>query len=139
MLKKIVSSYCLLLSLGAFFQGIIMLSGDGIFADFPSEWVGVMPFTSWASLAWFGMIVFGVANAVTGIYGLRKNNNAVFVLAIILGALCFLCAALPIILLGEWYLPIVQLFLTSGIQILLGITGLIVHKGEKRCGEKLSY
>ncbi|TAA71712.1 hypothetical protein [Planococcus salinarum] len=139
MLKKIVSFYCLLLSLGAFFLGTTILLGDGMFADFPPEWVGVMPFTSWASLALFGMIVFGVGNAVTGIYGLRKNDNMVFVLAILLGAVCFLCASLPIILLGEWYLPIVQLFLASAIQILLGIIGLIVHKGGKRCGEKLSY
>lgn len=139
MLKKIVSSYCLLLSLGAFLLGIYMLLGKGIFVDYPPEWIGVMPFSSWNSLALFGMIIFGIGNAGAGIYGFRKKTKKVFVWAISLGAFCFLCAALPIFLLGEWYLPLVQLFLASVIQVLLGVIGLIASKGEKRCAENLSY
>lgn len=116
-----------------------MFLGKGAFADFPPEWMDVMPFSSWNSLALFGMIVFGIGNAGAGIYGFNKKNNKVFVLAIILGILCFLCAALPLILLGEWYLPLVFLFLASLIQVLLGVIGLLTSKGEKRCGENLSY
>ncbi|QHJ69138.1 hypothetical protein [Planococcus halotolerans] len=139
MLKKLVSSYCLFLSLSAFLLGSYMFLGKGAFADFPPEWIGIMPFSSWNSLALFGMIVFGISNAVAGIYGFNKKNSKVFVLAIFLGALCFLCAALPIILLDEWYLPLVFLFLASTVQILLGFIGLITSKEEKRCGENLSY
>ncbi|WP_422122294.1 hypothetical protein DHX103_10820 [Planococcus sp. X10-3] len=126
--KKIVSSYALLLSLGAFYLGSIMLLGEGLFADFPPEWVGVMPFNSWISLALFGMIVFGLGNAGAAIHGFMKKDKKVFVLAIVLGALCFLCAALPVILLGEWYLPLIQLFLASAIQMALGLIGLIAKK-----------
>ncbi|MFD1030155.1 hypothetical protein [Metaplanococcus flavidus] len=126
--RNIVSSYTLLLSLGAFYYGSLMLSGDGIFADFPPEWVGVMPFNSWMSLALFGMIVFGLGNAGAAIYGFMKKDQKLFVLVIFLGALCFLCAALPIILLGEWYLPLIQLFLASALQMALGFIGLIAKK-----------
>ena len=131
MLRIIVSSYSLLLSLGAFYLGSVMLFAKGVFGDFPPEWIGVMPFSSWDALGLFGMIVFGAGNALVAFYGFRKKSNKVFVSAIILGALCFLCAASPIILLGEGYLPLVQLFLVSAVQILLGVIGLIVGKSKK--------
>lgn len=131
MLKKLVSSYCLLLSLSAFLLGSYMFLGKGAFAGFPPEWIGIMPFSSWNSLALFGMIVFGIGNAGVGVYGLLKKSQKVFLLSIILGTWLFLAAELPIILMGEWYLPLVFLFLASAIQILLGVIGLLTNKGEK--------
>ncbi|WP_372868834.1 hypothetical protein [Planomicrobium okeanokoites] len=139
MLKKLVSSYCFLLSISAFLLGSYMFLGKGAFADFPPEWIGIMPFSSWNSLALFGMIVFGIGNAGAGIYGLLTKSQKVFLLSIILGTWLFLAAELPIILIGEWYLPLVFLFLASAIQVLLGVIGLLTNKGEKRCGKNLSY
>ncbi len=130
MLKYITGAYCLFLSLGALYLGISMLLGKGIFADFPPEWIGVMPFSSWDTLALFGIIVFGIGNAAAGVYGIRKNAK-VFVLALVLGAFCFLCAALPIMLLGEGYLPLVYLFLASALQMILGTFGLIAGRKRK--------
>ncbi|WP_033541891.1 hypothetical protein [Planococcus sp. CAU13] len=130
-LKKLVSSYSLLLSLGAFYLGSIMLSGEGVFADFPPEWIGVMPFNSWNSLALFGMIVFGLGNAAAAVYGFTKKNNRIFLLAIVLGALCFAGALMPAVLLGEWYLSTVYLFMAGALQILLSIIGLFFVKSRK--------
>lgn len=138
MLKKFVSSYCLLLSLSAFFLGSYMFLGKGAFADFPPEWIGIMPFSSWNSLALFGMIVFGISNAGVGIYGLLKKSHKVFLLSIILGTWLFLAAELPIILMGEWYLPLVFLFLASAIQVLLGVIGLLTNKGGKSLNKILN-
>lgn len=131
-LKKLVSTYLLLLSLGAFYLGSVMLSGEGIFADFPPEWVGVMPFSSWSSLALIGMIVFGLGNAGAAVYGFIKKDHKIFLLAIILGALCFGGALMPVVLLGEWYLPTVYLFIAGTVQILLGFIGLFFMKSKKR-------
>ncbi|WP_144235620.1 hypothetical protein [Planomicrobium okeanokoites] len=139
MLKKLVSSYCFLLSISAFLLGSYMFLEKGAFADFPPEWNGIMPFSSWNSLALFGMIVFGSGNAGAGIYRLLTKSRKVFLLSIILGTWLFLAAELPIILMGEWYLPLVFLFLASAIQVLLGVIGLLTNKGEKRCGKNLSY
>jgi len=44
-----------------------------VFVEFPPEWVGVMPFTSWSALAIYGMIVFGIGNAVAAVYGFTRK------------------------------------------------------------------
>ena len=131
LIRNVVSSYALLLSLGAFYLGIVMLSGRGIFAEFPPEWVGVMPFGSWLALALFGMIVFGLGNAAVAAVGWLKKRKTVFVLSIILGLFCLLCTFMPVFLLGEWYLPTVYLFLAGTIQVLLGCSGFIAVKSKK--------
>lgn len=132
MIKTIVSTYSFLLSLGAFYLGITMLSGQGMFAEFPPEWSGVMPFGSWTALALFGMIVFGLGNAIAAFYGFFRKNRGIYVPAIILGALCFGGALMPAVLLGEWYLPTVYLFMAGTLQVLLGVTGFIAVKFQKR-------
>ncbi|MGM0898604.1 MAG: hypothetical protein ACQEV0_11925 [Bacillota bacterium] len=124
MLIKLVSAFHLALSLGAFFTGISMLPGMGIFVEFPPEWVGVMPFSSWTALAVFGMIVFGVGNAIAAIYGFTKKDPKLYLLAISLGLLLFCSAAMPIVLLGEWYLPLIYFFALSFMQISFGLFGM---------------
>lgn len=80
-----------------------------------------MPFNNWASLAIFGIIIFGIGNAITSIYGFVKKDNKVFIINITIGALFFICSVIPIILLGEWYLSILQFLILSFIQIILGL------------------
>lgn len=128
MLKNITSSYHLFLSIAAFYLGYQMFTGYGVFAEFPTDWINTMPFSNWESLAWFGIIVFGIGNLLAGIYGFTKKKSKVYLLSAIMGSVLFLCAAMPIILLGEWYLPIALFFLVSSIQVLLGVTGIIGKK-----------
>ena len=129
MLIKLVSTFHLALSLGAFFAGISMLPGMGIFVEFPPEWVGVMPFNSWTALAVFGMIVFGVGNAIAAIYGFTKKDPKLFLFTISLGILLFCSAAMPIVLLGDWYLPLVYFFALSFVQLFIGLFGIFYkHK-----------
>ncbi|MBU9674734.1 hypothetical protein KQ939_09155 [Planococcus sp. CP5-4] len=123
MLTKLVAAFNLAMSLGAFFMGISMLPVMGVFVEFPPEWVGVMPFTSWSALAMYGMIVFGIGNAVTAVYGFIRKPRTFFVANLCLGVLLLLSAALPIVLLGEWYLPLVFFFALSFIQLALGLYG----------------
>src|SRR5690606_26666347 len=115
LLKNMINAYHLLLALGAFYLGASMLLEKGVFASFPQEWIGIMPFNSWASLALFGIIIFGMGNAIASIYGFIKKDNNIFIITIAMGALFFSCALLPFILLGEWYLPMAQFFILSSI------------------------
>lgn len=130
MVKKIFNFYNLFLSLGAIYLGSSMILGRGTFDTFPSEWIGVMPFTSWISLGLFGMFVFGVGNAAVAAYGFIKVDKRVFLLTIALGVLLSLCALLPNFLLGESYLPVVYLFIASFFQVFLGIWGLVTKKNK---------
>lgn len=106
-----------------------MLPGMGIFVEFPPEWVGVMPFSSWTTLAAFGMTVFGGGNAIAAIYGFTKKNPKLFLFTISFGILLFCSAAMPIVLLGEWYLPLVYFFALSFVQLFIGLFGMFYkHK-----------
>lgn len=135
MLTKLVAAFNLAMSLGAFFMGISMLPVMGVFVEFPPEWVGVMPFTSWSALAIYGMIVFGIGNAVAAAYGFMKKTRVFFVANLGLGILLSLSAALPIVLLGEWYLPLVFFFVLSFMQIVLGLYGIF---SKHRTGSQAS-
>ncbi|SFM06345.1 hypothetical protein SAMN04487943_10772 [Gracilibacillus orientalis] len=131
LLKNISNSYNLLLSLGAFYVAVIMFLESGVFATFPQEWVGKMPFNNWASLALFAIIIFGLGNAFASTYGFIKKNNKIFILTITMGALFFFCIVIQLLLLGEWYLATVQCLLISLVQILLGSFGLVQRNHEK--------
>lgn len=120
--------YNLLLAFGAFYTGIIMLSGSGIFSVFPKEWAGKVPFHNWESLALFAIILFGLGNAIVSIYGFKKRDTRLFILTIVMGALFFFCTMMQIILLKEWYLATLEFLLFSLIQILLGSLGLVTKK-----------
>lgn len=125
LLKNILNSYNLVLSLGAFYLGVSMFLGKGAFDTFPQEWLGVLPFDSWSVLALFGMIVFGIGNGISSIYGFIKKDKKIFTMTFTMGALFFLCTVIPTILLGEWYLPTSAFFVLSLIQILLGLFGFL--------------
>lgn len=125
MLKYIACLYNLLLSLGAFYLGVSMILGRG-FETFPPEWVGKIPFQSWMDIALFGMIIFGIGNAIASIYGFIRKER-IFTLTILMGALLFFCTVISTNLLGEWYLPTGMLLIMSILQLSLGLIGLAVN------------
>ncbi|KGR90130.1 hypothetical protein CD30_13340 [Ureibacillus massiliensis 4400831 = CIP 108448 = CCUG 49529] len=125
LLKNILNAYNLLLSLGAFYLAVLMFLERGVFHTFPQEWIGVMPFNNWSSLALFGVIVFGIGNGIASTYGFIKKDNKIFTITFTMGALFFLCTVIPTIILGEWYLPTSAFFVLSLIQILLGLFGFL--------------
>ncbi|NIK12601.1 hypothetical protein [Alkalibacillus almallahensis] len=131
-IKNISNVYNLLLSLGAFYLGVTMLSGEGVFETFPPEWVGRMPFNSWESLAIMGMVIFGVGNAVISLYGFMKKDHKLFILTFTWGLLLFLSAIMPIMLIGEWYLPALQIWLLSLMQLILGFIGIVSKRFNKK-------
>ena len=125
LIKSVLNIYNLLLSLGAFYLGVLMFLERGVFDTFPQEWIGILPFNNWASLALFGIIIFGIGNGIASTYGFIKKDIKIFIITFTMGALFFLCIIIPTILLGEWYLPTSALFVLSIIQILLGLIGFL--------------
>ena len=125
LIKSILNIYNLLLSLGAYYLGVSMFLERGVFDTFPQEWIGILPFNNWASLALFGIIVFGIGNGIASTYGFVKKDKKIFIITFTMGALFLLCTIIPTILLGEWYLPTSALFGLSIIQILLGLIGFL--------------
>ena len=136
LLKNILNIYNLLLSLGAFYLGLSMLLGGGVFNTFPPEWIGKLPFNSWASLALFGMVIFGSGNAFASIWGFIKKDIKIFIMTISMGALFFFCTVISTMLVGEWYLPTVQFLMLSLIQIILGLIGLVISYFNNRVSFK---
>lgn len=116
--------YNLLLSLGAFYTGMMMFSESGVFASFPQEWQGKVPFYNWSIAAFFTILIFGIGNGVASLYGVRKRENQLYMITVIMGFLFFLCILTQIILLKEWYLATVELLCLSVLQILIGSLGL---------------
>ena len=125
-IKNMSILYHLLLSLGAFYVGGLMFLGRGAFGPWPQEWIGKLPFTSWGSLALFGILVFGFGNLFAFVYGIvKKDTKKVFLTTIMMGALFFFCTILSRVLLGEWYLPTGQFLIASIVQLSLGLLGLL--------------
>lgn len=129
-LKNILNIYNLLLSLGAFYLGWLMLLGRDLFEEFPPEWIGVLPFDNWAVLALFGIIVFGIGNGLAATYGFIKQDKKICIMTFAMGTLLFLSIVIPTVVLGEWYLPTSEMFVLSIIQLLLGIFGFL-NKNNK--------
>ncbi|WP_163972010.1 hypothetical protein [Oceanobacillus halotolerans] len=130
-LKTISNLYQLLLAIGALYVGILMFLGSGVFATFPPEWIGTMPFTNWSSLAIVGIIIFGIGNAFVSTYGFitkKGTHKTFFLLTITMGLLLFLSALTPVLLVGEWYLPTALFWLLSFIQLSLGLLGFVTKK-----------
>ncbi|WP_134341224.1 hypothetical protein [Filobacillus milosensis] len=125
LLKNVSNSYNLLLSLAAFYTGINILTGTGVFSEFPQEWVGKIPFNSWESIAIFGILIFGFGNAIAAIYGFIKKGRKIFIMTLIMGVLFLSCMVLQIILLDEVFLATVQFILASSLQLFLGLVGLV--------------
>lgn len=124
LLKMVINGYNLLLAIGAFYLGVTMVLGGGLFESFPPEWVGVLPFNNWASLALFGMLVFGLGNGIAAVYGVIRKDTSLFILTFVMGVLFFLCTVIPKMILGEWYLPTAMFFVASVVQIGLAVIGL---------------
>lgn len=139
LLRFFLAIFNLLLSLGAFYMGASMFLAWGVFSAFPQEWIGIMPFGSWATLAVFGIMIFGIGNAIASVYGFLKKDRVVFIFTILLGGLLLVCSAMPVFLIGEWYLPTVQLLMLGFIQMLLGLFSLFIKKNKKRINPTPDY
>ncbi|MBZ9637706.1 hypothetical protein [Clostridium sp. FP1] len=117
---NLLGVYDLILSLGAIFIGIIMVSSrNGIFIEYPKEWLSKVPFESWVTPGIIAIVVFGLGNIISAIFVFRKESNKSWVMSAIMGGIFFMSIVAQVVILGEWYMATVQFLIFSIIQICL--------------------
>lgn len=118
----ILGIYDLILAIGAIYSGVLMIrSSNGIFIDYPKEWLFKVPFESWLIPGIIAIIVFGLGNIIAAIFSLRNQNDKSCVWSAIMGGIFFISLIFQVIILGEWYLATVEFLVFSIIQLCLSV------------------
>lgn len=116
---NLLGIYDLILALGAVFIGVMMVSSSSkIFSDYPKEWLSKVPFESWFIPGIIAIFIFGLGNIIAAIFSFTKNKNS-WVISAIMGGIFFISIVAQVIILGEWYMPTVEFFIFSVIQLWL--------------------
>ena len=120
MSKVLLGIYDLVLALGAIYMGIMMVSGNGMFAEYPKEWLSKVPFENWVTPGLIAIVVFGLGNIIAAIFSFRKESSKSWFMSAIMGWIFLISMIFQVILLDEWYLITVEFFIFSVIQLCLG-------------------
>ena len=119
---NLLGIYNLFLALGAIFVGVMMISSsNGIFIEYPNEWLSKVPFVSWLIPGIIAIVLFGLGNIIASIFSFRKKNNKSWFVSAIMGGIFFISIVVQVIILREWYMATVQFLILSLIQICLSI------------------
>ncbi|OQC17323.1 MAG: hypothetical protein BWX72_00421 [Firmicutes bacterium ADurb.Bin080] len=119
MSKVLLGVYDLFLSLGAIYIGIMMVSGKGIFSEYPKEWLSKVPFDSWVIPGLVAIVVFGLGNIIAAIFSIGKKGNKSWYTSAIVGVIFFVSLVVQVLVLGEVYLATAEFFVLSLIQLCL--------------------
>ena len=131
--KNLLGVYDLLLSFGAIYLGVLMISSSsGIFTEYPKEWLSKVPFESWVAPGVIAIIIFGLGNLISAIFSFRRESNKSWALSAIMGGIYFISIVAQVIILGEWYMATVQFFTFSIIQICLSGYVFLGYKENQR-------
>lgn len=115
----LLGTYDLFLSLGAIYMGIMMVSGNGMFAEYPKEWLSKVPFENWVTPGLIAIVVFGLGNIIAAIFSLSGKSNKSWHMSAIMGGIFFVSLVVQVLVLGEAYLATAEFFLLSIIQLCL--------------------
>ncbi len=116
----ILGLYDLVLAIIAVATGILMLqSNSGIFSEYPTEWLLKLPFSSWTLPGIIGILMFGAGNIFSAIMCLKSSSNISWLPSALVGLILLVCVIAQVTILGEWYLPSVELFAAGIIQIFI--------------------
>lgn len=119
MSKVILGIYDLILSLGAIYMGTMMILGNGMFAEYPKEWLSKVPFENWIAPGLIAIVIFGLGNIIAAIFSFKKESNKSWALSAIMGLTFFISMIFQVILLQEWYMATVEFYIFSIIQLCL--------------------
>jgi len=72
----ILGIYDLFLALGAIFSGLMMISSiSGVFSEYPTQWISILPFKSWIIPGIIAIAIFGIGNIAAASFSFRRKNN----------------------------------------------------------------
>ncbi|WBW94721.1 hypothetical protein [Oceanirhabdus sp. W0125-5] len=127
--------YDLIIALSAIRKGIRMIRAEGIFMEYPKEWLTKVPFQSWFVPGVIGILIFGVGNIIAAAFCLRKEGKQSWIISGLMGGIFFISLVAQIIILDEVYLATAQFFIISIIQLCL--SGYVFLGDRKRKSIKL--
>lgn len=127
-MKMVLIIYDLFLALGAIYEGFRMVFGR--YGEYPPEWLGRVPFTSWVIPGIIAIIFYGIGNLLAGIFTFIKGNKGIGI-SFIMGIIFLVSLLISIRVLGEVYLATGEFIILSIIQILLSIITFIVWSKRK--------
>ena len=127
---NLLGDYDLLISLGAIFIGVNMISGKRVFNEYPKEWLSKVPFQNWFLPGIIGIVVFGLGNCIAAIFSFRRQGNLSWIVSAIMAGIFLISMVAQYILFREWYLPSSMLLMFSIIQVIICGFAFAVLKGE---------
>lgn len=92
-------------------------SSNGVFVEYPKEWLTKIPFESWIMPGIIAILVFGSGNIISAIMCFRRIRNKPWVMSAIMGGILLISIIAQVIILGEWYMATIQLVILSIIQL----------------------
>jgi len=135
--KIILGLFTFIIAIGAFRTGYFMIRGQGIFTEFPKEWLSKVPFDNWFIPAYIGMFIYGVGNMLATLCAFISNSSLEWKLPPSMSITLLISLLLQIIILKESYLATYQLALLCLIQLSLSIyTSLSFNKHQRSPYEK---
>ena len=122
--RVILGSYDLFLAIGAIYPGIKMVSGLWFDGEWPKEWIGRVPFTSWFWPGVIAIVLFGLGNLFSAYYSIYKKEKF-YLPSLFMGLIFLLSFISSIFILGESYLATGMFIIAAIIQIILSLIVLI--------------
>jgi hypothetical protein len=117
--QVLLGIYDIILSIGAIYMGIMMSLGNGMFAEYPKEWLSKVPFENWIAPGLIAVVVFGLGNIIAAIFSFNKESSKSWILSAVMGLIFFISMIFQVILLEEWYMATLEFFIFSIIQLCL--------------------
>ncbi len=116
----LLGAFDLVIAFAAIFTGFLMLwSNQGIFREYPSEWLNVFPFRNWAIPGILAITFFGAGNIAAALFSFRGRGSKAWLVSAVTGFCLLLCAILQIMILGQWFLATAEVLLISLLQLFL--------------------
>lgn len=125
---RILGLFQIALAIGAILVGISMITAKGLFANYPKEWIGKIPFDSWSSIGILGIVVFGIGNLIAAIAAFSRGRARPWIMSVFMGGLLFVTILYFRYAIGEWYLATFQFLILSIIQIVACIIVIYQNK-----------
>lgn len=127
--RGVLGCFDLTLATGAIYYGSKMVLGLFWAGEFPKEWLGRVPFTSWFVPGIIAIAVYGLGNLIAAYLSFSKQKKG-WIASVVMGIFFFMSLILSIKVLGESYLATGMFIILSIIQILLtAVAGIIYFRG----------
>lgn len=125
---NILGIYDLILAAGAIWIGAMMISKNGMFTEYPNEWLTVLPFNSWVVPGIIGIVLFGLGNIIAAIQSFKKTGYRVWLTSTVMSGILLIGLTLQVIILGEVFLATIEFFILGIIQLCITGYGFVCFK-----------